>query len=365
MDTTTQIFVAFIFGVIFISAIVVMALRFPTPTSFQYTIFRVVLALAAAGVAGMLTGFITVTLENKAAGFLISAGGSLAVFIIVYRISPAAITNVQPPPPDPVIPTIRPASIPLPVGTEVVLDTSQHQDQWNGLTAGMRELYPEIRLLDTTLGPETFQSNSPGVLVIPLPYHELFSDSKVSLVKSWVERGGGLLILGYYAADSHHDSNPSRLTSEWGVSFNNDLVMPSGASEEDGKTQALSMNETLGIRIGIDPMPSHDILKNVRTVVMKSAASIKLEPALISPELVLKCPENSTIWEPEGTKLAGGMMPVINKWVEKGTGPALVLAAFTVGRGKVAICGTWKIASLRFGDNRQLMTNLISWLRPT
>ena len=89
---TEERFIAFTFGVVFVIVILGLAVWKPEPSAFQYTVFRIVLALAAAGVAAMLPGFI----ELEVPGWL-RAGGALAVFAIVYFYSPAALTGITPP----------------------------------------------------------------------------------------------------------------------------------------------------------------------------------------------------------------------------------------------------------------------------
>lgn len=88
MTKRVQQFGALSFGVIFVVVLLVLAVRFPNPTQFQYTVFRVVLALAAAGVAAMIPGFI----EFRIATWL-RAGGALAVFAIVFFKNPAALVS--------------------------------------------------------------------------------------------------------------------------------------------------------------------------------------------------------------------------------------------------------------------------------
>lgn len=66
---------------------------FPNPTAFQYTIFRSVLSLAAAGVAAMIPGFITISVSTW-----LRAGGALAVFAVVYFYNPAAMVTSAPSP---------------------------------------------------------------------------------------------------------------------------------------------------------------------------------------------------------------------------------------------------------------------------
>lgn len=94
---TSQIIIAFIFGVTFIVTLIVLAIAFPKPTSFQYGTFRIILALAAAGVAAMIPGFISLEV-NPTVGLLIRAGGALAVFVIVFFFNPAqrAVQDSEP-----------------------------------------------------------------------------------------------------------------------------------------------------------------------------------------------------------------------------------------------------------------------------
>lgn len=68
--------------------ILVLVLVFPTPTPAQWTVFRIVIALGGAGYALALAGFLTVKLawEQRVA---ISAGGTLAVFIVLFFFDPA------------------------------------------------------------------------------------------------------------------------------------------------------------------------------------------------------------------------------------------------------------------------------------
>jgi hypothetical protein len=79
---------AFVFGVIFISAILALVVVIPNPTPTQWKVFCVVLALAAGGVSGTISGMLKVDLTfTKRA--VIGATGALAVFVIVYFFVPA------------------------------------------------------------------------------------------------------------------------------------------------------------------------------------------------------------------------------------------------------------------------------------
>lgn len=84
MSKTTEKLIAVCFGAAFLVAILAMAVVFPSPTAFQYTVFRIVLAISAAGFAAMIPGFLEVTVNNY-----VRAGGALAVFVIIFFFSPA------------------------------------------------------------------------------------------------------------------------------------------------------------------------------------------------------------------------------------------------------------------------------------
>ena len=75
---------AFAFGVIFTVLVLCVAIWMPNPSGFQYFIFRLVAALAAGGVVAVMPGFIELKL-----GKWLRAGGTLAVFAIVYFMNPA------------------------------------------------------------------------------------------------------------------------------------------------------------------------------------------------------------------------------------------------------------------------------------
>ena len=83
-----EIIAAFGFGVVFLTTIFITALFRPDPTAFQYTVFRIVLSLAAAGIGAILPGFLEI--RNRA----VSAGGALGMFLVVYFGAPAALSPV-------------------------------------------------------------------------------------------------------------------------------------------------------------------------------------------------------------------------------------------------------------------------------
>lgn len=77
---------AFAFGVIFVSALLYLSVLFPNPTATTFFIFRVVLALAAAGVGAVIPGLLIVHV-----GKIVRAGGAIALFVLVFLINPPAL----------------------------------------------------------------------------------------------------------------------------------------------------------------------------------------------------------------------------------------------------------------------------------
>jgi hypothetical protein len=84
---TLELALAYAFGVIFVTLLFIVAcvIAFkkdsaPIAPEAMF-IFRVVLSLAAAGVAGVVPGFLSI--DRTVQQFTLSAGGALAVFLIV------------------------------------------------------------------------------------------------------------------------------------------------------------------------------------------------------------------------------------------------------------------------------------------
>ena len=76
---------AFAFGVVAVGTILVLAVAIPEPKPFQYLVFRIVLAIAVAGVAAMIPGLFEIDVPVG-----VKAGGALGVFAAVFFLNPAA-----------------------------------------------------------------------------------------------------------------------------------------------------------------------------------------------------------------------------------------------------------------------------------
>ena len=87
MKKSVQAISAFAFGIVFVMIMLGIAIAIPYPTKFQLLVFRITLALAAGGICAMLPGFLSVTVPTY-----VRAGGSLAVFAIIFFFNPATLT---------------------------------------------------------------------------------------------------------------------------------------------------------------------------------------------------------------------------------------------------------------------------------
>jgi hypothetical protein len=82
--------IAFAFGAIFIITILVFTAVVKDPSPTEVWTYRIILALAAAGVAAILPGFIDI----KYKGF-VQAGGAIGVFVLILLAFPAPETKPQ------------------------------------------------------------------------------------------------------------------------------------------------------------------------------------------------------------------------------------------------------------------------------
>ena len=83
-----------VFGVIFVTALLLLNVFIPDPSPTQYATFKTILALAAAGVGGILAG--TLHVKGSIQKWSVRAGGALALFLIIYFFTPAPAPSAQP-----------------------------------------------------------------------------------------------------------------------------------------------------------------------------------------------------------------------------------------------------------------------------
>lgn len=78
---------AFVFGIVFILALLVIAIVMDSPSGSQQATFRVILALAAGGIGAVIPGLLDVKMDSGK-HFSLRAAGALALFVIVFWFNP-------------------------------------------------------------------------------------------------------------------------------------------------------------------------------------------------------------------------------------------------------------------------------------
>jgi hypothetical protein len=87
MTPKTSRTAAFIFGVTYVTVLLIVNLIIRSPSPTQYQTFRIILALAAGGVGSMIPGILQIDMK-VGAKFALHAAGALALFVVVYFFSP-------------------------------------------------------------------------------------------------------------------------------------------------------------------------------------------------------------------------------------------------------------------------------------
>jgi hypothetical protein len=78
------------FGVLFVGVILILAIVIRDPTKFQFEVFRIVLALAGAGLVSTLTDAFELRLPILERGY-IKGGAAIVVFALLFFFSPASL----------------------------------------------------------------------------------------------------------------------------------------------------------------------------------------------------------------------------------------------------------------------------------
>lgn len=90
MTKKQQITFGAITGLVLLITLLIITLVIDCPTSFQSTIFTTILALAAAAFATVIPGLINIKYRE-----MVTASGALAVFVIVFFLKPAELTDFK------------------------------------------------------------------------------------------------------------------------------------------------------------------------------------------------------------------------------------------------------------------------------
>jgi hypothetical protein len=195
-------------------------------------------------------------------------------------------------------------------------------------------------------------------------------DEEVDALRDYVSQGGGLLVLGYYTGDWHHEANLNKVLKRYGITFNNDVVMPKNADAVSASNQMyegrLNSKDLVVAQPSADGSDTdrmrielrRELLTEVNKIATLSSCSLHIDLAATA---ILSSGSESTLFEPE--PLGQGVR--IKSYMETGNGPAVLVGA-SVNHRVIAV-GSWKTFLNEFiddtnYDNRRLYENVLSWL---
>jgi hypothetical protein len=192
---------------------------------------------------------------------------------------------------------------------------------------------------------------------------------EIDAIQDFVKKGGGLLVMGTYTGDWHHEANLNRLIEYFGIVFNQDVVLPEGAGAQDCKDQSPQYSPDAKSVVAARPvqvLPSSAakrtwsaLTRKVDQVLTLSSCSLYIDEAKAIP--LLESDPTSVLQEP----VPLGIGIHIDKCRGRGSGPAILVAASRFS--KVVVAGNYKMFLNDFIDhpgsqNRKLWENILKWL---
>jgi hypothetical protein len=211
--------------------------------------------------------------------------------------------------------------------------------------------------------PETLAGCAALVLPMAPQGQTNLAQDEIEAVHDFVRGGGGLLVLGAYTGDWHHEANLSRLIERYGISFNRDVILPAGADPDDAFVAAGNLARARRCLVEAAPNPAagrlQALVEQVNVVAALSCCSLYVDEGMAAP--ILRARPDSLIAEPEP---AGAGIHILG-YLDRGRGPAILAAASTTA--KVVVVGSWRLfldpflADPRY-DNRQFFANILDRL---
>jgi hypothetical protein len=202
----------------------------------------------------------------------------------------------------------------------------------------------------------------PQVLVLPIAPEgrARLRPDEVDAVVDHVRRGGGLLALGTYTGDWHHEANLNEILEPFGILLENTSVVADGQSDRGHLFQADpgASHAFAALPTATGDSSSAALLAGIDRVTMLSACTVTpiegaAAPLLAAPGVSVYRPR------PTGRGVAIDGYDLLRDEV-----PPAVAAASRVAR--VVAVGSWKVFLGSFLDacppNRRLLVNAVRWL---
>jgi hypothetical protein len=272
-------------------------------------------------------------------------------------------------------------AVPLAAGSGVLFDEGHGQAMWSGVpapvvTGGFRRAAevaasfgPVQPLRGGMLTPQVLNAGKCLVLSTAPHGRARLNESELEALRGFVEGGGGVVVLGNYAGEWHHESNLNEFLAPFGLAFNADVLAPTGTAPErafgatnwaptssDLRIEAVPSTTEYSQRNRRDELTA--LLDGVNEVHTVSPCSLSVDQAMAIPLLE----STAQVFRPIPRT---PQLPQIREYVPEGAGPVVVAAASTIG--KVVAVGTWKTFLDDFlyddrSDNERFLANVFSWL---
>jgi len=266
---------------------------------------------------------------------------------------------------------IFPGSVPR--QCRVYVDCSYKQEQWYAepTTESGYSSISKIIAEPCCIHSSGYQSDTAlsgvSVLILPTPFRSEMLESECTRIVRWVQRGGGLLVMGIYLMEAHHRNNLNQLVRRFGIEFRPNLVMPQGReSFQECMAQAFAFQDRrLWVVSGVAGVPTdHAILQGVGRIGITSSCTLE---AADRPELSVTLDEASILHAKGYKDPSSGRLVRLTDYVLDQRGPTNFMMALQSGRGHVVAIGSWKIFLNEFVNdkalgNATLLYNILSWL---
>ena len=205
------------------------------------------------------------------------------------------------------------------------------------------------------------------VLVLPLTLKADLNSDECNAIATWVEEGHGLLALGTYLMERHHETNMNELLRRLGLQFSHDLIMPDGKDDDRScRKQAIGVDRSVAVMTQPRGNPAgHAILDSVGTISFQSACTVESE---VTTDLVVETEAVCSRMNANGRReQESNRLMLIDDYVVQTRGHLPFLVALRAGLGRVVALGSWKIFLNDFVDdpqldNKRLFRNCIRWL---
>ncbi|MGC1120075.1 MAG: Gldg family protein [Candidatus Methanofastidiosia archaeon] len=223
-----------------------------------------------------------------------------------------------------------------------------------------REL--EINYYDVEFTQSILYLDPYDVLVLAVPTVP-FTTEELNAVRSFVEKGGGLFVLGESGVmSSKNVEDLNRLTSEYGIEFQRDVVVdPENNLRLDKAYPEIPI---------IENFASHPITKNVRKIFLVSGCSLilsqKARPLAWGGEQTYgdRLSElygyGGGSYEPDLEKKGKDL--VVLAYCESGERRVVAIGDTSLFRGLSTAGDPWTKNPLDYLDNKRLALNIFGWL---